>query len=162
MNINNYLPNHINLDEAKEKAVSYSGTFAELKGLYESGAVTLLTNGSQEVVGIWVNSGTGDLLVDELSGQNFAMAYRNNPVMEWIDCIITGVEPEALTPAESLPTNESINYDELDSVDEAGVKSYLRNKYGYYLSGFEEPVIEFDDIDAVAKVSDIKWGRKKY
>lgn len=173
MNINEFAPKHININEAKAKAVSYEGSFEELRNLYTEGKVTLVTDDAGNVNGIWVDSATGDVMTDNLSGENFHRAYCCKPVMEWIGMILRGEEPApapveeeveepSQEPVDELPTEATINYDELDTLDESGVKKYLRNAYGHYLSGFEDPIIEFDDVNAVAKVSNIEWGRKRY
>lgn len=165
MNINDYTPKHVNLEEAKAKAVSYEGTASELKRLYDEGKVTLVTDESGSVRGIWVNSGTGDLMLDNLSGENFQKAYGSKPVMEWLDKIIRG-EELPLTEAErraNLPTEVDISYADLDSIDEDSVAHYLRDEYDHYLSGTaDEPfAVEFDHENEIARVTNISWGRKR-
>lgn len=88
MNINNYAPKHINYEAALAAAPKYKGTFSELYSLVKAGLVTLVTARDGNVTGIYVESGSGDVMTDELAGKNFSSAYCCKPVMKWTELII--------------------------------------------------------------------------
>lgn len=174
MNINDYAPKHVDLEEVKAKAVRYEGTFEELKRLHQEGKVTLVTGSTGEVTGLWVDSGTGDLMADNLSGENFNRAYGFKPVMQWLDMILRGEEPapvvdrpvqKAAFENDAEPTEEmEIAYSELHGheYDLNYIKGYIRNKTGRCfakgtISGLR---YNFDDNAEVVKVSNIYYGRK--
>ena len=62
---------HINLDVEKLKAPKYVGTFTELYGLVKEGKVSLVTHDDGCVIGIYVESGASNLMLEKLGGRKF-------------------------------------------------------------------------------------------
>lgn len=171
MNINNYTPKHININEARANAIKYEGTFEELKGLYAAGKITLVTNDAGDITTFWVDSGAENPLMDNLAGANFMSAYCCKPTMHWLDLILKGEEPaakkapeaEASEDAESeLPSSVTISYDDLSGgeyADDYEVKAYLRGEYGHCFKKGTISEIIIDRNDDEITVSNISWGR---
>lgn len=86
MNINELKPNTMNVATELEKATKYAGTFSELLELVNTDKVVLTTTITGEVNGFWIKTGL-DTLQDALAGMNFATAYTDKPVEEWIEII---------------------------------------------------------------------------
>jgi hypothetical protein len=165
MNIKKYMPKHINLEEEKAKAPTYAGTFTELYELVKSEKVTLVTQNDGQVIGIYVESGAGNMMLDDLAGRNFQSAYGSKPMMQWVEILVDAVHKgkevteinedegtcliagEVVTFSEKhsdhstshtdLPTEVVIDveYDLDGEVSEKTIANYLRNEYDHYLSG---------------------------
>lgn len=91
MNVKNYMPKHINLEDEKAKAPTYAGTFTELYELVKSEKVTLVTQNDGQVIGIYVESGTNNVMLDDLAGRNFQKAYGSKPMMQWVEILVDAV-----------------------------------------------------------------------
>ena len=91
MNINDYAPRHINLDVEKLKAPKYVGTFTELYGLVKDGKVSLVTHDDGRVIGIYVESGASNLMLENLAGENFKNAYCGKPVQTWVELLVSAI-----------------------------------------------------------------------
>ena len=190
MNINQFVPKYINIDAERANAPHYEGSFTELYNLVKAGKVTSVTNNSGEVVGIYVNAGMSNIMLEEVAGQNFQSAYCCKPVMKWYEIIITAkytgkeiteisedlgtckVGDEVVTfsegnvvtkktaVSEELPTEVEISADDIGGKD---IATYLRDTYDHYLSGNSESKFEYsyDEDDDVIRVTGINWGRKR-
>lgn len=88
MNIADYAPKHINIDVERSKVPTYAGTFTELYGLIKAGKVSLVTENGGHVIGIYVESGTNIIMLEELAGKNFQRSYAGKPVDRWVEIII--------------------------------------------------------------------------
>lgn len=174
MNVKNYMPKHINLEDELAKAPTYAGTFTELYELVKSEKVTLVTANDGQVIGIYVESGTGNMMLDDLAGHNFQSAYGSKPMMQWVEILVDAVHTgkevteinedegtcliagEVVTFSEKhsahstshldLPTEVVIDVEyELDGeVSEKTIANYLRNEYDHYLSGTATRPFEFE------------------
>mgnify|MGYP003321388377 CR=1 FL=1 len=87
MNINDYGPKSVNLDEEMKKVPTYAGTLTELKTLVDEGKISLTKLADGTVTGFWMESGLSGML-DALAGNNFARAYCCKPVMDWLQLIM--------------------------------------------------------------------------
>jgi len=92
MNINKYIPKHINIDVAQAEAPAYAGTFNELYNLIKDQKVSLVTHDDGQVIGIYVESGADSLMLDDLAGRNFSRAYSCKPMMQWVEIIIDAAQ----------------------------------------------------------------------
>ena len=168
MNIRDLTPKYVNLEEVKAKAPKYKGTFEELKGLYENGQITLVTDSSGEVTQLWVDSGMNDPMMDALAGQAFARVYSCSQTMRWIEMIIKGETPHEDTPVESHTDEDAepeVEYaEEDDSITvPAGchVKNYLRKTYGHcFAKGSVQDWDVTENADGSKTIRNVKWGRK--
>lgn len=186
MNINQFVPKHIDIDAERANAPHYEGSFTELYNLVKAGKVTSVTRNGGEVVGIYVDAGMSSVMLEEVAGQNFQSAYCCKPVMEWYEIIITAKytgkeiteinedlgtckvgdevvtfsERNVVTNSEELPTEVEISCDDIGEKD---IATYLRDTYDHYLSGNSESKFEYSyDEDAdVIRVTGINWGRKR-
>ena len=85
------MPKHINLEDEQAKAPTYAGTFTELYELVKSEKVTLVTLNDGQVIGIYVESGTGNMMLDDLAGRNFQSAYGSKPMMQWVEILVDAI-----------------------------------------------------------------------
>lgn len=171
----------INLQEVQKEARVYEGTFTELVNLVNEGAVKLVKD-CGVVVGIYVESGCDDLLLDELSGRNFEAVYRCKPVMQWVSiivyadgsieaidevkgtCIVNGQEVRfqaAQVVKEELPTEvNNVPIDLEGGTELSQVRHYLKETYRHCLARGSRPTIVYNNDEAqTCNVSNIEWGR---
>lgn len=168
----------INLQEVQKEARVYEGTFTELVNLVNADQVKLVRNYGQ-VVGIYVESGCDDLMLDELSGRNFESVYRCKPIMQWVSiiadadgsienineylgtCIINGQEVRFQAKSEVLPVEvDNVPIDLEGGTELSQVRHYLKETYRHCLARGSRPTIVYNNDEAqTCKVSNIEWGR---
>lgn len=91
MNINAFMPKHINMEELAAQVPNYSGTFAEFADMLLNHEVTLATDNEGRVIDFWVHASENPML-DALIGQTFAktyaLSYSYEIIMTWLSIII--------------------------------------------------------------------------
>lgn len=88
MNINDYRPNHINMNELRKQAPTYEGTFTEFASMYKDKKIIPVCDESGYVNGVWVEPGTSNLMLDTLASENFGKVYSHYTVMRWLEILV--------------------------------------------------------------------------
>lgn len=91
LNILDLAPKHINIDVELAKAPTYAGTFTELVSLVKDKKLVLVIKNDGRVIGMYVESGAGSVMLDELAGKNFEKAYASKPVEAYVEIIVSAL-----------------------------------------------------------------------
>lgn len=162
----------INIEQELESVVSGSGTYADIEEAVNNKVISLLTDNFGNVVGISYNSGkTG--IEDAVEGLKFEKRFYGHDVLAYVHKALTGkdIYEDMFDDVSSeedfddkLPTKLNLDVEWLTGdIDEKSIAKFLREEFGHYLSGKEKSFnFQYNEGDSCVKVTDIKWGRKKY
>lgn len=162
----------INIEQELESVVSGSGTYADIEEAVNNKVISLLTDNFGNVVGISYNSGkTG--IEDAVEGIKFEKRFYGHDVLAYVYKALTGkdIYEDMFDDrcgeedfGDKLPTRLDLDVEWLTGdIDEKSIAKFLREEFGHYLSGKEKPFsFQYNEGDSCVKVTDIKWGRKKY
>lgn len=162
----------INIEQELESVVPGSGTYADIEEAVNNKVISLLTDNFGNVVGISYNSGkTG--IEDAVEGLKFEKRFYGHDVLAYVHKALTGnyIYEDMFDGVSSeedfddkLPTKLNLDVEWLTGdIDEKSIAKFLREEFGHYLSGKEKPFnFQYNEGDSCVKVTDIKWGRKKY
>lgn len=177
MNINQFTPKHVNVEQPLADVKAGEGTYKEICEKIYDGTIYPLTNNAGNVVGLGYETGLSGA-EDSIELMKFQKYYRGKPLMEYFETALRAkCEGKSLEEAlalyeeksstsrvkteEDLPNEVTIRKENINNnCSDNNVKSYLRRTYGHYLSGYCGD-IEVENIDDdTIKVSGIHWGRK--
>lgn len=179
MNISQFTPKHVNVEQPLMNVKAGEGTYEEICEKIYNDTIYPLTDNAGNVVGLGYETGlTG--AEDSIELRKFEKRYRGKPVMEYFERALrakyegksleealtlyeekapnsdTKTETEEDLPNEVIIRKQDIN----NNCSDNNIKSYLRRTYGHYLSGYYRDIhVESIDDDTI-KVSSIYWGRK--
>ena len=178
MNIKQFVPKHVNIEQPLEGVKYGEGTYKEICEKVYDGTIYPLTHNDGTIVGLGYESGKVGA-EDSIAKMIFERRYSGKPVMDYFmkafeakcagksleEALAIYVEPErgprkTDLVEEDLPKEVTIPYNTLpEEYTLNDVKAYLRKEYGHYLSGYSDDPEIVKVADGV-KVTNIEWGRK--